>query len=135
MAVAASPRHDAGRIYSDRHFNGALAMNRYRLTNRLGLPLVLIALTLGLAACNASRQASQTASSSTQPSPTAEAKPVEPRVGMANPASVHCTTLGGKLEIRTGKDGGQYGLCNLPDGRVCEEWALFRDGKCEKPAE
>ncbi|MNU11485.1 hypothetical protein D3C72_2593810 [compost metagenome] len=54
---------------------------------------------------------------------------------MANPASVHCTTLGGKLEIRTGKDGGQYGLCNLPDGRVCEEWALFRDGKCEKPAE
>ena len=56
-------------------------------------------------------------------------------VGMANPASVHCQKLGGTLEIRTGKDGGQYGLCHLPDGRVCEEWALMRDGKCEKPAE
>ncbi len=56
-------------------------------------------------------------------------------VGMANPASVHCQKLGGTLEIRTGKDGGQYGLCHLPDGRVCEEWALLRDGKCEKPAE
>lgn len=110
-------------------------MNRYRLSNRRGLPLLLIGLSLGLAACNTSKQASPAAAASTPASSAAEATPIEPRVGMANPASVHCTTLGGKLEIRTGKDGGQYGLCNLPDGRVCEEWALFRDGKCEKPAE
>ena len=66
-----------------------------------------------------------------------EAKPAagEAKIGMANPASVHCTEQGGKLEIRTGKDGGQYGVCTLPDGRVCEEWALFRDQKCELPAQ
>lgn len=110
-------------------------MNRHRLTNRRGLPLLLIALTLGLAACNASRQASPAVPASTQTPAAADTKPLEPRVGMANPASVHCASLGGKLEIRTDKDGGQYGLCSLPDGRVCEEWALFRDGKCEKPAE
>lgn len=110
-------------------------MNRYRPTHRCGLTLVLIGLTLGLAACNASKQASPAEPASTQTPAAADAKPSEPRVGMANPASVHCASLGGKLEIRTGKDGGQYGLCSLPDGRVCEEWALFRDGKCEKPAE
>ena len=110
-------------------------MNRYILMNRCGLSLLLIGLTLSLAACDTSKKAEASAPSPTQASPAADAKPIEPRVGMANPASVHCTTLGGKLEIRTGKDGGQYGLCNLPDGRVCEEWALFRDGKCEKPAE
>lgn len=62
--------------------------------------------------------------------PKEEAKP-EPRViGMPNPASVHCTEQGGKLEIKTAADGGQYGICHLPDGRQCEEWALFRDKKC-----
>jgi hypothetical protein len=25
--------------------------------------------------------------------------------------------------------GGEYGLCELPDGSTCEEWALFR-GEC-----
>lgn len=46
-------------------------------------------------------------------------------IGIANPASVHCANLGGKLETRTG-DGGEYAMCHLPDGTVCEEWALFR---------
>lgn len=46
-------------------------------------------------------------------------------IGMANPASVYCTEQGGKLEIRDGKDG-QSGYCHLPDGRVIEEWELFR---------
>ncbi|MGO0999619.1 putative hemolysin [Lysobacter sp. CA196] len=53
-----------------------------------------------------------------------------PRVGVANPASVHCVKLGGKLETRKDKDGGEYGMCKLPDGRKCEEWSLFRDAKC-----
>lgn len=53
-------------------------------------------------------------------------------VGMANPASVHCGTLGGASEIREGP-GGQYGMCRLPDGRVCEEWALYRDKVCRPP--
>ncbi|MBS0491182.1 DUF333 domain-containing protein [Phenylobacterium sp.] len=61
----------------------------------------------------------------------AEAPPAR-AVGMANPAAVHCGTLGGVSEIREGP-GGQYGMCRLPDGKVCEEWALYRDKVC-RPA-
>ncbi|MFA5319072.1 MAG: DUF333 domain-containing protein, partial [Candidatus Paceibacterota bacterium] len=42
-------------------------------------------------------------------------------------ASVHCEEVGGTLEIRIGVDGGQTGYCTLPDGSVCEEWALLRN--------
>jgi putative hemolysin len=49
---------------------------------------------------------------------------------MANPASAHCGALGGVSEIRSGP-GGQYGVCKLPDGKVCEEWALYRDKVCQ----
>ncbi|MPT48861.1 MAG: DUF333 domain-containing protein [Sphingobium sp.] len=50
----------------------------------------------------------------------------EPKpVGMPNPASVHCTKMGGKLEIRK-EANGEVGYCRLPDGRVVEEWELFR---------
>ncbi|MCE9540941.1 DUF333 domain-containing protein [Candidatus Kaiserbacteria bacterium] len=52
--------------------------------------------------------------------------------GIANPASTHCVSLGGTLEMMD-TPGGQTGLCHLPDGRVCEEWALFRDGSCSLP--
>lgn len=55
------------------------------------------------------------------------------KVGLANPASVNCEKLGGKLDIRS-EAGGQVGYCKLPDGRICEEWALFRDNKCVPPA-
>ncbi|MEH6421953.1 putative hemolysin [Pseudomonas sp. CGJS7] len=95
--------------------------------NYRALCSVLALSLLALTACT-------TPSAPAADEPAAADKPVA-KVGMANPASVNCQKLGGKLEIRTGKDGGQYGLCALPDGRVCEEWALFRDGKCEKPAE
>jgi putative hemolysin len=54
------------------------------------------------------------------------------RASMANPASVACQKQGGKSETRESKDG-QYSMCHLPDGRVCEEWALFRDNKCTDP--
>ena len=49
-----------------------------------------------------------------------------PAVGLANPASVHCIERGGRLEIRQGAEGNESGWCHLPDGRVVEEWALFR---------
>ena len=45
---------------------------------------------------------------------------------MANPASVYCGQLGGKLEIVKGPDGGEAGYCTLPSGERIEEWALFR---------
>jgi putative hemolysin len=51
----------------------------------------------------------------------------EPAAGMANPASVYCEEQEGKLEIRTGTDGGQYGVCMFEDGTECEEWAYFRE--------
>lgn len=56
----------------------------------------------------------------------------EENVGIANPASTNCVNLGGTLEIVDEAEG-QIGLCHLPDGRVCEEWALFRDGSCTVP--
>ncbi len=49
--------------------------------------------------------------------------------GIANPASVNCTTLGGNLVIQKRGDGGEYGLCYFEDNRACEEWALLR-GDC-----
>lgn len=55
-----------------------------------------------------------------------------PRTGMANPASVHCQKLGGTLEIRK-EDKGDAGYCHFSDGRVCEEWALYRDKECVTP--
>ncbi|MBP6855958.1 MAG: DUF333 domain-containing protein [Candidatus Pacebacteria bacterium] len=50
-------------------------------------------------------------------------------MGMANPASTNCEKVGGRLEIQTREDGGQYGLCFFDDNRACEEWALMR-GEC-----
>lgn len=46
-------------------------------------------------------------------------------IGMPNPASAHCVVMGGTLEIRS-EPKGQVGYCHLPDGRVVEEWVLFR---------
>lgn len=59
--------------------------------------------------------------------------PAAPSTQLANPASVNCVDkLGGQLEIRDEAEG-QVGYCHLKDGRVCEEWALFRDGSCTPP--
>lgn len=52
---------------------------------------------------------------------------------LPNPASIHCVEeLGGTLEFRE-VSGRQIGICNLPDGRQCEEWELFRTGNCTTP--
>ena len=50
---------------------------------------------------------------------------------MANPASVNCGTLGGKTDIKTAADGGEYGMCTFTNGTTCEEWALFRGEGCK----
>lgn len=54
------------------------------------------------------------------------------KVALANPASVSCAEKGGTSEIVSGKNG-QTGYCRLPDGRVCEEWTLFRENHCAAP--
>lgn len=59
---------------------------------------------------------------------TTEDPPDETVPSMANPASSHCEENGGTLEILTGSDGAQFGMCNFPD-YACEEWAFFR-GEC-----
>jgi putative hemolysin len=51
------------------------------------------------------------------------------QAGMPNPASLHCTQQGNKLEIHTAADGSQNGVCVFPDGSSCDEWAYFR-GEC-----
>lgn len=57
-----------------------------------------------------------------------------PDANLPNPASVHCEENGGKLEIRTDSNGGQYGVCVFADGSECEEWAYFR-GECSPASE
>jgi len=58
-------------------------------------------------------------------------QPGQPDTGMVNPASVFCQKMGYKLEIRTGSNGGQYGICIFSNGKECEEWAFYR-GECGK---
>lgn len=46
-------------------------------------------------------------------------------IGMANPADVYCTKIGGKLNAKQNADG-QYSTCTLPNGQEIESWELFR---------
>lgn len=46
--------------------------------------------------------------------------------GLANPASVYCVSQGGEVVIVTAADGGQQGLCRLPDGTEIDEWEYYR---------
>lgn len=52
---------------------------------------------------------------------------------LPNPAAVYCLEeLGGTPGVQETSDG-QVGVCGLPDGRECEEWELYRTGKCMTP--
>jgi putative hemolysin len=53
-----------------------------------------------------------------------------PEPNMPNPASVHCEQNGGKVNLRQDTSGGVVGICVLPDGSECDEWAYFR-GECK----
>ncbi len=61
-----------------------------------------------------------------------EAKPDPVSAGIANPASQYCEEVGGTLEIRA-EQNGEVGFCKLPDGRVVEEWELFREESASAP--
>lgn len=45
---------------------------------------------------------------------------------VANPASVNCLKVWWTHEIKTKPDWSQYWVCVFEEGRMCEEWALFR---------
>jgi putative hemolysin len=49
-------------------------------------------------------------------------------IGMPNPASTNCIDNNGTLTIVDTNEG-QVGMCKLPNGKLCEEWAYFR-GEC-----
>ncbi|KCX37138.1 hypothetical protein J577_1914 [Acinetobacter sp. 263903-1] len=51
---------------------------------------------------------------------------------MPNPASKYCIKQGGKLIPQKNKDGGEYALCQLPNGQTIEEWELFRKDHHQK---
>lgn len=54
-----------------------------------------------------------------------DAPPPPKAIGMANPAAVYCTSLGGRsIPVQTPQ--GTYSNCKLPSGEVIEEWALWR---------
>jgi putative hemolysin len=73
------------------------------------LAVLTAALSMALAGCAA-------------PAPQAPA----PRpVTLANPAAVACVQAGGRLEIER-TPAGERGICLLPDGLRCDEWAWFR---------
>ena len=48
--------------------------------------------------------------------------PPPPVLDGANPASVHCGSLGGETVL----DAAMTGFCRLPSGELVEEWELYR---------
>jgi hypothetical protein len=68
-----------------------------------------------------------------QAGPSVNQTPAEPasnQTGLANPASVNCVNIGGKVDIKDSA-AGQYGMCTFTNGTTCEEWALFRGEGCK----
>lgn len=101
-----------------------MATNSYKSgSNRLLVVLVTLILAGLLSACVGVSQ---------EVTPPTPAPAATPQAGLANPASVYCQEQGGRLEIRTAADGGQFGVCIFADGSECEEWAFYR-GEC-RPA-
>lgn len=49
-----------------------------------------------------------------------------PAFALGNPASLLCERYRGELVIVRDRSGLEYGLCQLPDGYIIEEWTLLR---------
>jgi putative hemolysin len=82
---------------------------------------------LALAASGAGAQPLPSAPQQQQPQQ--QPQPQSSKPAMANPASVNCAKLGGRHMIRS-TSRGEVGMCVFKDGRVCDEWALYRDDRC-----
>jgi uncharacterized protein len=80
--------------------------------------LILSALVMSLTACATAQNTNEET----------------PKLGMPNPASKFCIDQGGKLDIKN-EANGQVGYCQLPDGKVIEEWEFFRSSLKECNAE
>ncbi|NIF21995.1 MULTISPECIES: putative hemolysin [Pantoea] len=81
--------------------------------------LLLAAGTLLLAAC------------SSEPQQQATAAHVQPHVVMASMAESTCASAGGVLAFSRQLDGSRVGMCQLANGRRCDEQALL-GGSCAR---
>lgn len=88
--------------------------------------LLLAAMVFLLAACSSTEN-----TENQEPEQQGTSAHVAPVIGMANPASVNCTRAGGQLTLASQLDGSTLGMCQLPNGKQCEEWALMR-GACPR---
>jgi len=100
----------------------------------LGLVLILTGLVLAGCGTPTAQPTQAPVAPPEQPTQAPVAPPEQQETGgeasgVPNPASEYCIDQGGTLEIRTDESGNQYGVCILPDGKECEEWAFFR-GEC-----
>ncbi|MFO0636663.1 MAG: DUF333 domain-containing protein [Nannocystaceae bacterium] len=91
---------------------------------------LLCSLFVVIVGCRPNADTTNTPNSIAKGEPTTTTPPDGAQV--PNPASKHCIDKGGKLEI-VDEPAGQKGVCTLPDGTKCEEWAYMR-GECP-PAE
>ncbi|MCM2680108.1 putative hemolysin [Echinimonas agarilytica] len=56
---------------------------------------------------------------------TSESNASKTAVGMANPASEYCASLGGENVTEKSEDG-DVAMCKLADGKPVDAWDLFR---------
>jgi putative hemolysin len=61
--------------------------------------------------------------------PVQQATSAHRNINMANPATVNCANAGGVLTMARQLNGDSVGMCQLQDGKRCEEWALMH-GAC-----
>ncbi|QDH15372.1 putative hemolysin [Oecophyllibacter saccharovorans] len=104
--------------------------NRKSLGKVLGMAVLSAGLLGGLAACNDS---SETPKSTTASSAAGSTSATPMIGGHPNPAAAYCAQVGGTPVIRTAQDGSQSGQCRLPDGRMVDEWQLFRQAHANNP--
>lgn len=85
------------------------------------VPFLLVAATLLLSAC----------SSDNEPAQQATAAHVPARIEMAELAASQCANAGGTLALSRQLDGTSVGMCQLANGRRCDESALL-GGTCAR---
>lgn len=84
---------------------------------------LLAGATLLLSACSSN--------SDNEPPQQATAAHVPSRVMMSNMAEVNCSNAGGSLAFSRQLDGSRIGMCQLTNGRRCDEQALM-GGNCAR---
>ena len=57
--------------------------------------------------------------------------PNSDQTDIPDPSAVYCQGLGYQYKIVTNDEGGQIGVCELPDGTECDSWDFFK-GMCGK---